>query len=102
MESFNSDTFKNYLENLTGEKPFSCPYLRVLPEDMTTSEGNKFYEKGALICSEIHLSNYNQTHRCHFDSDSPLIFNEDGNLEVKCVLNHSIFELSLKGFLPAF
>lgn len=83
--------FRDYLKNLPTERPFACPNLRVLTEDIYSHEARQIYEKGTLLCAEtpgcIGTPGMPRSHRCHIDSD--LIMNEDGSFEVKCSWNHT-------------
>jgi len=95
--------FITYLNELKDEKPFDCPFLKVLPETIKVYSDNQYteYERGALICSARPgtLLERDDNHRCQLKK-SEIILNEQGNFEAKCRWNHSRLFLKIVGFEP--
>ncbi|MBI4983190.1 hypothetical protein HZC32_00915 [Candidatus Woesearchaeota archaeon] len=110
MKKFEELTeLRGYIEKLNIRKPFPCPYLRVLPEELgyeyweknygelSSEKSCKVYPEGELICLPQILEN----HRCVIRTGEIKI-NELGELEVKayCGWNGSKFKLRLDDFEP--
>jgi hypothetical protein len=94
--------FIEYMDNLqreqeNSEKPFNCPKLITLPEDIFIYEDlkEKKFEKGTLICRVYSGMGFGSI-KCNIRSDIKL--NEDGNLEILCGLSGSKFEIGIKSF----
>ncbi len=95
---YNSKSFRNYLDKfIFDEKPFGCPYLKVLPEKLEVRENGYVlvYEKGTLICyAKPGSIGITKSHNC--SAGEPRI-NEEGNLELVCGWNGSKLVLKLEG-----
>lgn len=91
---YNSKSFRNYLDKFVlDEKPFGCPYLKVLPENLEVREnGSVFvYEKGTLICYAKRGSiGITKDHKCSAGGEL-IRLDEKGNLEVACDWNRNRF-----------
>ncbi|MEK6918211.1 MAG: hypothetical protein AABW51_04660 [Nanoarchaeota archaeon] len=97
--------FREYLRSLDGDKPFNCPLLAVLPEDVFyTGEGIYEFKKGELICigKPGTLGPVSRTLLCSIQDGATVSLNSQNKLEVKarCSWNGSIFTLNVAGFEP--
>ncbi len=96
---YNSKSFSNYLGKFVfDEKPFKCPYLKVLPESLEVKEGNSIfvYEKRTLICSAKTGSiGITKSHGCSAGGEQ-IRLDEEGSMEVTCDWNGSRFILKLE------
>ena len=87
---------REYLDGLGNEgKPFDCPNLRVLTENLEI--GSVKYKKGDLICPCY--AGTGHTLRCKL-AETGLMRNEKGNYEVLCAWDHSKFEFEIVSFEP--
>ena len=94
------ENFKNYLLELPNkeekEKPFACPKLIVLPEDVQYD--SELFYKGSYLCHPRAFLSQGLASRCSIKSE--IKFNEDGDLEVLCDgrICCGYFKIEIKGF----
>jgi hypothetical protein len=92
--------FKDYLQKLTerSDKPFSCPYLAVLPGSIKYEI--RTFPKGSLICSsKIGFEGPGEGVACGL-LETEITFNTQGQIEAFCSWNRSKFILSIVSFEP--
>jgi len=87
MEFKTQEDFSEYLKSLESEKPFNCPYLIVLPENVSIDinlPGRRDYNKKDLLCiRSVEVSQHALSdHKCGIHGSPKLM--EDRNLEIGC------------------
>ena len=94
VEFYDYMKFRDYLNSLDGPKPFECPNLKVLLEDVYNKEAGKTYEKGTLICAATPGTIGNtRDHTCRINDSLRQI--DEGVYQFKCSWNGSV--LTIKG-----
>jgi hypothetical protein len=90
--------FKDYLQKLAkrSDKPFSCPYLAVLPRSIKYE--SRTYPKGSLICSsKVGWEGPGESVVCGL-LETEITFNTQGQIEASCSWDRSKFALSIVSF----
>jgi len=106
---YDSDGFRKYIIDVAGERPFDCPHLRVLTEQVKTKRFNptagesqynylNTYEPGMMICLPRLSCNPGSGIECSVRGKVRL--DEAGELELTCGWNGSRMRFELKGFEP--
>ncbi|MBU1204047.1 MAG: hypothetical protein KKG60_03195 [Nanoarchaeota archaeon] len=104
MVSFNDYLkFREYLFDLAKkeDKPFNCPALAVLPENVVDTCEHKTYPSGDLLCSYTPGSiGVVPDHGCRI-AYFPIKVGDDGNINLLCSWNHSQLVLKVIDFKPS-
>ncbi len=95
--------FRKYLNEIESatKKPFSCPLLVVLPEQVKYGYGDsaEIFEAGALICkARVGSVLGADTIRCNFHGE--IILDDNRCTTARCGWNGSQFIVAILGFQP--
>ena len=90
-------TYLRILAKSNKKKPFDCPFLAVLPENifyrLSDAWRFEYYSAGSLFCSE-------RTGLCATKGgQSALVLNEHAEVMIPCNYNGSELKFSLTGFV---
>ncbi len=100
-DAFLDKDINDYLKNNSNpnSRPFECPYLVVVPEDLTfvSKVGGSVsvthdYKNGELVCTTDGGYSF-----CGFDKKQPFKPDEEGNMHLECINRNYDLETKIMG-----